>query len=151
MRKHVEWTEGREYRMAVDEDRMDLCEAVMELKRGKRVRRLGWEDGVELWPPDKASPYLSKRSAKGRQSHWVCLRDDLISDDWVLVETKPDGTVLVLQAEFDSELVDMSPATMRDLRKMAETVGISVGTLISAALGNYLYQSYKLPKEGDAK
>lgn len=87
---------------------MDIGEVVKELKRGRMLRRSGWNaKGMHIYLEDCYSWHLPKVKEAGvyagstrkyapvvclfnskeiHQPGWVCSQEDLLADDWELVE-----------------------------------------------------------------
>lgn len=72
---------------------MTFAQALEALKRGKKVRRDGW-NGKGMWlalqVPDEHSkmglPYIYMSTAQGKLVPWVCSHTDMLSDDWAVEE-----------------------------------------------------------------
>lgn len=70
---------------------MDFGEALKQLKKGKRVTRLGWNGQgqfIELQVPDEHSkmqrPYLFISPVNTELVPWVASQTDLLAEDWAL-------------------------------------------------------------------
>jgi len=71
-------------------------DALDDLKRGKRIARLGW-NGVGMWLkaqyPDEHSkmtlPYIYMSTAQGDLVPWMASQTDILSEDWVVLD-RPD-------------------------------------------------------------
>ena len=68
-------------------------DALDDLKRGKRVSRLGW-NGPGMWIkaqyPDKNSkmtlPYIYMSTVQGDLVPWLASQTDILSEDWVVLD-----------------------------------------------------------------
>jgi len=93
-------------------DSMTFCLALKKLKEGHRIGRMGW-NGTGMWLvlqqgyPEgiainsntakstgysegtilKFRPYILMKTAQGDFVPWLASQTDLLSEDWVLVET----------------------------------------------------------------
>lgn len=73
--------------------------ALDALKAGKRVARIGWNGkGMFLFRVDggdfggygidlPAAPYIAMKTAQNNVVPWLASQADILSDDWLLVET----------------------------------------------------------------
>lgn len=73
---------------------MNFGDAIQALKNGKRVARAGWNGKnmyLELQRPDEHSkmtlPYIYMRTVQGEFVPWLASQTDVLSDDWITVET----------------------------------------------------------------
>lgn len=73
---------------------MNFGDAIQALKNGKRVARAGWNGKnmyLELQHPDEHSkmtlPYIYMRTVQGDFVPWLASQTDVLSDDWITVET----------------------------------------------------------------
>lgn len=73
---------------------MNFGNAIQALKNGKRVARAGWNGKnmyLELQRPDEHSkmtlPYIYMRTVQGDFVPWLASQTDVLSDDWITVET----------------------------------------------------------------
>lgn len=73
---------------------MNFGDAIQALKNGKRVARAGWNGKnmyLELQRPDEHSkmtlPYIYMRTVQGDFVPWLASQTDVLSDDWITVET----------------------------------------------------------------
>lgn len=71
---------------------MDFCEALINLKAGRRVGRSGWNGSgmyVGLQVPDEHSkmrrPYIYMSPVDGALVPWVASQSDLLAEDWHIV------------------------------------------------------------------
>jgi hypothetical protein len=72
---------------------MTFGDAVLALKRGSKVSRVGW-NGKSMWlglqTPDSKShmslPYIYMYTAQGDLVPWLASQTDVLSDDWNVVE-----------------------------------------------------------------
>lgn len=76
----------------VEKNHMDFSEALLELKRGEKVQRSGW-NGAGMWLalqiPEEGSemgaPYIYMRTAQNYLIPWVASQTDLLSRDWQII------------------------------------------------------------------
>lgn len=74
---------------AAGEAPVSFGQAIEELKRGGRVRRLGW-NGKGMWlalqRPDAHSkmslPYIYMSTVQGDLVPWLASQSDMLADDW---------------------------------------------------------------------
>lgn len=73
---------------------MNFGDAIQALKNGKRVARAWWNGKnmyLELQHPDEHSkmtlPYIYMRTVQGDFVPWLASQTDVLSDDWITVET----------------------------------------------------------------
>ena len=88
---------------------MDIGQAVIALKAGERLQRMGWNGKnmfVFLVPGSKFEvnrppllgiypegteinyhPHVDMKTANGSVVPWLCSQDDLLADDWEIVDT----------------------------------------------------------------
>ena len=73
---------------------MNFGQAIEALKQGKKVARAGWNGKgmyLELQRPDAHSkmtlPYIYMYTAQGDNVPWLARQTDMLSDDWVTVES----------------------------------------------------------------
>ena len=72
---------------------LNFSEALVQLKEGKKIARLGW-NGKGMWlnlqVPDARSkmsrPYIYMKTADNDQVPWVASQSDLLCNDWRVVE-----------------------------------------------------------------
>lgn len=71
----------------------DFGIALLMLKRGERVARIGWNGKgmwLELQRPDEHSkmslPYIFMFTADGHRVPWLASQTDMLAEDYVLVE-----------------------------------------------------------------
>ena len=73
---------------------MDIGQAVVAMRDGKKVQRAGW-NGKGMWlalqVPDEHSkmglPYVYMKTAPGPLVPWLCSQTDLLANDWSEVVT----------------------------------------------------------------
>lgn len=78
---------------------MDIGQAVLTMRLGGRVRRVGWNGKgmyLELQRPDANSkmtlPYVYMYTAQGDLVPWLCSQTDLLAEDWEIVDgDRPSG------------------------------------------------------------
>ena len=71
---------------------MDFSHALIQLKAGERISRVGW-NGKHMWlylqTPDDHSkmtlPYIYMRTAQGDLVPWFASQIDILSMDWGVV------------------------------------------------------------------
>lgn len=71
---------------------LTLGQALLMLKAGKRVARLGWNGKgmwLELQVPDLWSkmtlPYIYMKTADGNLVPWLASQTDILAEDWCVV------------------------------------------------------------------
>lgn len=72
---------------------LSFSEALIALKQGKRVARLGW-NGMGQWiemqvPTDNSKmtlPYLFIHTVDNHMVPWLASQSDLLMDDWIVGE-----------------------------------------------------------------
>ncbi|HUT87319.1 MAG TPA: DUF2829 domain-containing protein [Candidatus Heimdallarchaeota archaeon] len=87
---------GRQTRHWLMDMGVRFGDALDDLKRGKRIARLGW-NGVGMWLkaqyPDEHSkmtlPYIYMSTAQGDLVPWMASQTDILSEDWVVLD-RPD-------------------------------------------------------------
>lgn len=74
------------------EDRVSFSIALIALKQGKTVRRVGWNGKglcVKAQFPDKCSkmtlPYLYIEYPNGDRCPWLASQTDLLQEDWMII------------------------------------------------------------------
>ena len=97
--------------MTIDSTCMDFSDALRAVKDGRKISRIGWNGSnmfvvyqkgypagipcnkqtAEAWGMAEGdlficNPYLQIKKADGSHSMWVPSIDDVLSDDWVLVD-----------------------------------------------------------------
>lgn len=78
---------------------MDFSEALKEVKKGKAIKREGWNGSgllVKLQSPDENSkmtlPYLyieyplTAKTTPGARCPWLASQTDILAEDWGIVE-----------------------------------------------------------------
>lgn len=72
---------------------LDFGSAIVLLKRGRRVTRLGWNGKtmyLELQVPDENSkmtlPYIYMKTVQGDLVPWLASQTDVLSTDWMVVD-----------------------------------------------------------------
>lgn len=72
---------------------MNFGDAIIALKEGKKVQRIGW-NGKGMWlnlqvPDDHSKmtlPYIYMYTADKNQVPWLASQTDILSEDWQIVE-----------------------------------------------------------------
>lgn len=72
--------------------KMDIGEAIEQMRLGKSVTRAGWNGKdmfLSLQVPDKNSkmtlPYVFIKTVQGDLVPWLCSQTDLLANDWNVV------------------------------------------------------------------
>lgn len=72
---------------------MNFSEALMHLKNGKKLTRLGWNGSgqyVEMQVPTDNSkmtlPYFYITTVHHHMVPWVASQTDMLTDDWAIIE-----------------------------------------------------------------
>ena len=78
--------------------RLDIGEAVEEMRHGEKVARAGWNgknmyialhmprESGDVIVDDMTEPYVYMKTAQGGLIPWVCNQADVLAKDWEIID-----------------------------------------------------------------